>query len=141
MAPDTTEVRAGMQRELGQLARLVPSTRFAAVASEDGLLVATHVEAEPNSVDRRGAVLASLVALARTAAREYSLEETRWLVLGCREGTMLIRPFGKIRRRLLLIVLAEARHLGAALGAAKEISVKLDAKFGRPVEATAPAVA
>jgi len=141
MALDPRDARSGMQRELALLAGRVPSVRFTAIASEDGLLVATHMEAEPNAVDRRGAVLASLVALARTAAREYELEDTRWFVLCCRLGTLLIRPFGKKRRRLLLIVLGEAQHLGAAVGAAKEISVKLDAKFGHPDEAAATAAA
>jgi len=137
MALDPRDARAGMQQELAKVARRVPSTRFAAVASEDGLLVATHVEAEPNAVDRRGAVLASLLALARTAAREYRLEDARWLVLGCKEGTLLLRPFGKIRRRLLLLVLAEAQHLGAAVAAAKELSLQIDARFGKPHEPAA----
>lgn len=138
MALDPRDAGTGIQQELANLARRVPATRLAAVASEDGLLVATHVEAQPNAVDRRGAVLASLVALARTAAREYSLQDARWLVLGCREGTLFVRPFGKQRRRLLLLVLADAKHLGAALAAAKEVSVRLDARFGQPLEA-APA--
>jgi predicted regulator of Ras-like GTPase activity (Roadblock/LC7/MglB family) len=140
MALDPGDARVGIQEELARLARRVPATRFAAVASEDGLLVATHVEAEPNAVDRRGAVLASLVALARTAAREYSLQDARWLILGCREGTLFVRPFGKKRRRLLLLVLADSQQLGAALAAAKDVAIRLDARFGHPAEA-APAAA
>ena len=93
---------------------------------------------EPNPLDRKSAVLASLVALARTAAKEHSLEEARWLVLGCRLGVMVVRPFGRQKRRLLLLVMGDSEKLAPALGAAKEFSVRIDAKFGQPAE-TVPA--
>src|SRR5512134_748603 len=91
MALDPRDSRIGMQQELAALYRKVPCAKLAAVASEDGLLVATHEIAEPNPLDRKSAVLASLIALARTAAKEHRLDEARWLVLGCRLGVMLVR--------------------------------------------------
>jgi predicted regulator of Ras-like GTPase activity (Roadblock/LC7/MglB family) len=139
MALDPRDSRVGMQQELAALFRKVPSAKLAAVASEDGLLTATHEDAEPNPADRKSAVLASLIALARTAAKEHSLEEARWLVLGCRLGVLLVRPFGRQRRRLLLLVVGDSDKLGAALSAAKEFSVRIDAKFGRRPEAAQPA--
>jgi predicted regulator of Ras-like GTPase activity (Roadblock/LC7/MglB family) len=141
MAFDPTPIRNGMQRELARLFMKVPSAKVAAIASEDGLLAATHDQAEPTPVDRRGAVLASLIALARSASRELGLEDTRWLVLGCKLGVMLVRPFGRKRRRLLLLVLGDSEQLGTALNAAKEAAVRIDAKYGAPAEAAAPASA
>ena len=131
---DPRDSRIGMQQELAALCRKLPSARLAAVASEDGLLTATHDQAEPNPLDRKSAVLASLVALARTAAKEHNLEETRWLVLSCRLGVMLVRPFGRQKRRLLLLVLEDSEKLAPALSATKELSVRIDAKFGQKVE-------
>jgi len=134
---DPRDSRVGMQQELAALFRNLPAAKLAAIASEDGLLIATHDQAEPSPVDRKSAVLASLVALARTAAKEHNLEETRWLVLGCRLGMMLVRPFGRQKRRLLLLVLEDSGKLGPALSAAKEFSVRIDAKFGQKVEPAA----
>lgn len=134
MALDSLEVRQGMHQELAALVAKLPSAKVAAVASEDGLLCATHLDAEPNAVDRKGAVLASLVALARTAAKEHGLEETRWLVLSCRLGVMLVRPFGRQRRRLLLLVVDESAKLVTALAVAKEFAVRIDAKYGHKEE-------
>lgn len=139
MALDPRDSRIGMQQELAALFKKVPSAKLAAIASEDGLLSATHELAEPNPLDRKSAVLASLIALARTAAKEHNLEEARWLVLGCRLGVMLVRPFGRQRRRLLVLVLGDAEKLGVALSAAKEFSVRIDAKFGQQAEAAEPA--
>src|SRR2546423_10479498 len=92
MALDPRDSRIGMQQELAGLFRKVAGAKLAAITTEDGLLSATHEEADPTPVDRKSAVLASLVALARTAAKEHSLEEARWLVLGCRLGVMVVRP-------------------------------------------------
>jgi predicted regulator of Ras-like GTPase activity (Roadblock/LC7/MglB family) len=139
MALDPRDARIGMQQELAALCRKVPAAKLAAIASEDGLLTATHDAAEPNPVDRKSAVLASLLALARTAAKEHELDETRWLVLGCRLGVLLVRPFGRQRRRILLLVMGDTERLGPALNAAKEFSVRIDAKFGHPTEAVAEA--
>jgi predicted regulator of Ras-like GTPase activity (Roadblock/LC7/MglB family) len=137
MALDPGNARVGMQQELAALCKKVPNAKLAAVASEDGLLMATHEQAEPNPSDRKSAMLASLIALARTAAKEHSLEEARWLVLGCRLGVMVVRPFGRQRRRLLLLVVGDSETLGPALAAAKELALRIDARFGQP--ATEPA--
>lgn len=134
MALDSREMRAGIQHELAALVARLPSARLAAVASEDGLLTATHLDPEPSAVDRKSAVLASLIALARTAAKEHGLDEARWLVLSCRMGVLLVRPFGRQRRRLLLLVVGESEKLVTALGIAKEFAVRIDAKFGRKEE-------
>jgi len=140
MALDPRDSRIGMQQELAALCNKLPTAKLAAVASEDGLLVATHEHAEPNPLDRKSAMLASLIALARTAAKEHSLEEARWLVLGCRLGVMVVRPFGRQRRRLLLLVVGDSEKLGPALSAAKEFSVRIDAKLGQETaEASAAA--
>ncbi|HTT11423.1 MAG TPA: roadblock/LC7 domain-containing protein [Burkholderiaceae bacterium] len=133
MALDPRDSRVGMQQELAALCKKVPTAKLAAVASEDGLLTATHEQAEPNPSDRKSAMLASLIALARTAAREHGLEEARWLVLGCRLGVMVVRPFGRQRRRLLLLVVSDSEKLGPTLAAAKEFALRIDAKFGLPV--------
>jgi predicted regulator of Ras-like GTPase activity (Roadblock/LC7/MglB family) len=130
MALDPPAARQGMQQELKALVAKLPTAKLAAVVSEDGLLAATHLDAEPNAVDRRGAVLASLTALARTAANEHGLEEARWLVLSCRLGVMVVRPFGRKRRRLLLVVVGAAEKLANALGVAKEFALRIDAKYG-----------
>jgi len=130
MALDPRDSRIGMQQELAALCKRVATAKLAAVTSEDGLLVATNENAEPTPVDRKSAMLASLIALARTAAKEHALEDARWLVLGCRLGVMVVRPFGRQRRRLLLLVVGDSEKLGPALGAAKEFSLRIDAKFG-----------
>jgi predicted regulator of Ras-like GTPase activity (Roadblock/LC7/MglB family) len=134
MALDPRDSRVGMQQELAVLCGKVPTAKLAAVASEDGLLTATHEQSEPNPSDRKSAVLASLIALARTAAKEHSLEEARWLVLGCRLGMLIVRPFGRQRRRLLLLVVGDSEKLGPALNAVKEFAVRIDAKFGQPMQ-------
>lgn len=130
MAFDTPDAKFGVQQELDRLFKRVASATLAAVASEDGLLVATHEQAEPAPVDRKAAVLASLLALARSAATEHALGEARWLVLGCALGVLLVRPFGRKRRRLLLLVIADAKHLAPALAGAKEAALRIDARFG-----------
>jgi predicted regulator of Ras-like GTPase activity (Roadblock/LC7/MglB family) len=130
MALDAPEARRGIQQELAALVAGLPTAKLAAVVSEDGLLTATHADAEPNAVDRKGAVLASLTALARTAAKEHGLEEARWLVLSCRLGVMLVRPFGRQRRRLLLLVVSEGEKVAKALGVAKEFALRIDARYG-----------
>jgi predicted regulator of Ras-like GTPase activity (Roadblock/LC7/MglB family) len=144
MALDPRDSRVGMQQELAALCGKVSSAKLAALTSEDGLLVATHTESEPNPVNRKSAMLASLIALARTAAKEHELAEARWLVLGCRLGVMLVRPFGRKQRRLLLLVVGDSEKLGPALSAVKDFSLRIDAKFGQPsaeaeVEADEPA--
>ena len=139
MALDPRDSRVGMQQELAALFKKVPTAKLAAVASEDGLLTATHEEAEPNPSDRKSAMLASLIALARTAAKEHGLEEARWLVLGCRLGVMVVRPFGRQRRRLLLLVVSDSEKLAPTLAAAKEFAVRIDAKFGVPAAESAQA--
>ena len=130
MALDPRDSRIGMQEELAALCKKAPTAKLAAVTSEDGLLVATNEDAEPAPVDRKGAMLASLIALARTAAKEHNLEDARWLVLGCRQGVMVVRPFGRQRRRLLLLVVGDSEKLGPALTAVREFALKIDAKFG-----------
>jgi predicted regulator of Ras-like GTPase activity (Roadblock/LC7/MglB family) len=130
MAFDPRDAALGIQQELDRLFKRVASVKLAAVASEDGLLVATHERAQPEPVDRRAAVLASLLALARSAATEHALGEARWLVLGCALGVLLVRPFGRKRRRLLLLVIADAKHLAPALAGAKEAALRIDARFG-----------
>jgi predicted regulator of Ras-like GTPase activity (Roadblock/LC7/MglB family) len=135
MALDPPATRTGIQQELAALVAKLPSARLAAVATEDGLLTATHLDPAPNAVDRKSAVLSSLIALARTAAKEHALEEARWLVLSCRVGVLLVRPFGRQRRRLLLLVVGESEKLVTALGIAKEFAVRIDAKFGHKEEA------
>jgi len=141
MALDPRDSRVGMQQELAALCQAVASAKLAAIASEDGLLVATHEVAEPSPIDRKSAVLASLIALARTAAKEHELEEARWVVLGCRLGVMLVRPFGRQKRRLLLLVTGDSVKLGPALNAAKDFAVRIDAKYGQPETVQANAVA
>jgi predicted regulator of Ras-like GTPase activity (Roadblock/LC7/MglB family) len=130
MAFDPPDAKFGIQEELGRLFERVPSVKLAAVASEDGLLVATHEQAQPEPVDRKAAVLASLLALARSAATEYTLGEARWLVLGCALGVLLVRPFGRKRRRILLAVIGDAGHLAPALAGVKEAALRIDARFG-----------
>jgi predicted regulator of Ras-like GTPase activity (Roadblock/LC7/MglB family) len=132
MALDPRDSRVGVQQELAALCRKVPTAKLAAVASEDGLLMATHEQAEPHPSDRKTAVLASLIALARTAAKEHALDEARWLVLGCRLGVMVVRPFGRVRRRLLLLVVDDSEKLGPSLSAAREFALRIDAKYGQP---------
>jgi len=140
MALDPPDSRIGMQQELAALCDKLPTAKLAAVTTEDGLLVATHEHAEPSPLDRKSAMLASLVALARTAAKEHSLDEARWLVLGCRLGVMVVRPFGRQRRRLLLAVVGDSEKLGPTLNAVKEFALRIDAKFGQQVaEAAEPA--
>ncbi|MCS7100868.1 MAG: roadblock/LC7 domain-containing protein [Burkholderiaceae bacterium] len=130
MAFDPQPAGLGMQEELDRLLTRLPSVTLAAVASEDGLLLATHQQAAPAAADRRAAVLASLLALARSAAAEHALAGPRWLVLGCRTGTLLVRPFGRQRKRLLMVVIADAEHLPAALAGARETALRIDARFG-----------
>ncbi len=134
MALELPETRRGIHKELAALTAKLPTAKLAAVASEDGLLTATHLDAEPAAADRKTAVLSSLIALARTAAKEHQLDEARWVVLSCRLGIMVVRPFGRQRRRLLLLVVGESEKLATALAAVKEFAVRIDAKFGAKVE-------
>lgn len=53
MAFDPRDARLAMQQERDRLFKSVRSARPAAVASEDGLLAATHDWAEPAPADRR----------------------------------------------------------------------------------------
>lgn len=127
LAPEPRTLRVFFQQRLAQLATELDSVRYAALATEDGLLIATDADAEPNPLDRRGAVISSFVAVARTTAREMELADARCVLVECDAGLMVLRPFITVqgsgpKRRLLVVVLNDARELGRAVAAARRLA-------------------
>jgi predicted regulator of Ras-like GTPase activity (Roadblock/LC7/MglB family) len=129
MSPESRTTRLVFQQRLAELKSVLAGVRFAAIASEDGLLAATDSDAQPGPIDRRAAVIASLAAVARTAAHELDGGELRTLRIGCSGSALLLRPFGRPRRRLLLVQLdpnADAQRIAQAMNAlATELEERL----------------
>lgn len=138
MSPESRTTRVVFQQRLAELRARVPGIRFAAIASEDGLLAATDAEPLPSPIDRRAAVMASLAAVAGTAARELGAGALRTLRIGADQGAVLLRPFGRPRRRLLLVhaaAEADAPRVAQAMQAlAAELEERL-APAGDPARA------
>src|SRR5882672_5242992 len=129
MAPESRTVRSFFTKRLAQLHDELRSMRTAAVVTEDGLLAATDQVSEPNALDRRGAVTASFMAVARTTARELQLEDARSVIVDCVSGLLVVRSLitttvvegqaPATRRRLLYIVFSNPRDIGRAMAAAR----------------------
>lgn len=128
-SPESRTVRSFFAARLADLRAAVPSAKLAAIASEDGLLSATDRDAEPSPLDRRGAVLASLVAVARTGAREMNLGEAACILILCVEGALIVRPFGTTRRRLLMLLLADPRESSRAVAAVHRLARDIEARL------------
>ena len=140
MAPEPRTLRVFFQQRLAQLTTELGSVRYAALATEDGLLIATDDDAEPNPLDRRGAVLSSFVAVARTTARELELADARCVLVECDGGLMVLRPFTTVqgsgpRRRLLVVVLDDARELGRAVAAARRLADEVGVRLAPGADA------
>lgn len=129
MSPETRTTREFLQRRLAKLCLGLPGVRLAAVMSEDGLLAATHAEVQPAPIDRRAAVSASLMALARAAAREIAGSELRGLRISTDQGTLVLSPLGQPRRRLLLLVLDASADLAAATQAAAALAADFEERL------------
>jgi predicted regulator of Ras-like GTPase activity (Roadblock/LC7/MglB family) len=138
--PISTEprtLRSFFQQRLALLRTELASVRLAAIASEDGLLIATDDAAEPNPLDRRAAVGSSFLAVARTAARELQLADARCVFAECEAGLLVLRPFvtqqgSGPKRRLLLVVLDDPRELGRAVAAARVLAEEVAERLGTP---------
>lgn len=127
LSPEPRTLSVFFQQRLEQLTLELGSVRLAAIASEDGLLIATDASADVNPLDRRGAVVSSFVAVARTTARELDLADARCVLVECDAGLLLLRPFvtrqgSGPKRRLLFVVLDDARELGRAVAAARRLA-------------------
>lgn len=121
-SPESRTVRTVFRTRLAELKSEIASMKLAAIATEDGLLSATDTDIEPSPLDRRGAVLSSLTAVARTAAKELQCGEAVCALVQCIEGMLLVRPFGTTRKRLLLVVFADQREASRALAAADRLA-------------------
>jgi len=128
-SPESRTVRSFFATRLAELRAAVTSAKLAAIASEDGLLSATDSDANPSPLDRRGAVLASLVAVARTSAREVNAGEAACVLILCTEGALIVRPFGTTRRRLLMLLLADPRESGRAVAAVHRLAVDIETRL------------
>lgn len=127
LSPEPRTLRVFLQQRLEQLTLELGSVSLAAIATEDGLLIATDESADPNPLDRRGAVISSFVAVARTTARELDLTDARCVLVECDSGLLVLRPFitqqgSGPKRRLLFVVLDDARELGRAVAAARRLA-------------------
>lgn len=125
-SPESRTVRTVFRTCLAELKTTVTSMKLAALATEDGLLSATDTDIEPSPLDRRGAVLSSLTAVARTAAKELQAGEAVCALIQCTEGMLLVRPFGTTRKRLLLVVFGDQREASRALAAADQLAHDLE---------------
>src|SRR5882672_172838 len=153
MAPESRTVRSFFTQRLAQLHGELRSMRMAAVVTEDGLLAATDQTSEPNALDRRGAVTASFIAVARTTARELQLDDARSVIVDCLGGLLVVRSLittmniegqaPTTRRRLLFIVFSNPREIGRAMGAARRFADDVQARLGTvaPKQEVAPAAA
>lgn len=129
MSPESRTSREYFQRRLAELQAALPGIALAAVLSEDGLLAATHDNAQPSPIDRRAAVGASLAAVARAAAREVECGELRSLRIAAGDGALLLRPFGRPRRRLLLLVLDAHADAQRAAQAAHQVALEIEERL------------
>ncbi|MEW5882294.1 MAG: hypothetical protein AB1761_17875 [Pseudomonadota bacterium] len=128
-SPEPRTVRSFFAARLAELRAAIPSAKLAAIATEDGLLSATDGDAEPSPLDRRGAVLASLVAVARTGGHEMSLGDAACILILCTDGALIVRPFGTTRRRLLMLLLADPRESSRAVAAAHRLALDIEARL------------
>jgi predicted regulator of Ras-like GTPase activity (Roadblock/LC7/MglB family) len=129
MSPEARTTRIVFQQRLAELRAQVPGVQFAAIASEDGLLAATDAQALPSPIDRRAAVMASLAAVADTASRELGAGPLRALRIGTEAGVVLLRPFGRPRRRLLLVQLGPDADAQRAAGAMHTLALELERRL------------
>jgi predicted regulator of Ras-like GTPase activity (Roadblock/LC7/MglB family) len=129
-SPESRTVRCYFAARLAELRAAIPSVKLAMIAAEDGLLSATDADADPSPLDRRGAVLASLVAVARTSARELQLADPVCVAVQSPDGVLIVRPFGAPRRRLLLLHVADRSDASRALAAANRLVSDIEARLG-----------
>lgn len=121
-APETRTLRSFFHKRLTALANELECASFAALTTEDGLLIATHERNNPEPMDRRGAVMSSLNAVARAAAIELDLGEVQFTQIDCAAGRLLVQPFvtqqdSGPKRRLLFVVLDSDVATDTALAA------------------------
>ncbi len=128
-SPESRTVRSFFAKRLAELRATVASAKLAAIASEDGLLSATDSDADPSPLDRRGAVLASLAAVARTSARELNVGDAACMLILCTEGALVVRPFGTTRRRLLMLLLADPRESSRAVAAVHRLALEIETRL------------
>lgn len=121
-APETRTLRSFFHKRLAALTNELESASLAALTTEDGLLIATHERNNPEPMDRRGAVMSSLNAVARAAAIELDIAEVRFTQIDCAAGRLLALPFvtqqdSGPKRRLLFVVLEPRVAIDDALTA------------------------
>jgi predicted regulator of Ras-like GTPase activity (Roadblock/LC7/MglB family) len=104
MSPEPRTLRAYFHSRLSELKSQLPGVELMLIATEDGLLAATDSTADPEPTDRRAAVVASLAAVAFTAAKEFGRDGMRSMRVACNDGAVLVRSFGQPRRRLIVSV-------------------------------------
>ena len=121
-APEPRTLRSFFQKRLAALVQALQGAHFAALATEDGLLIATHESLEPNPTDRRGAVMASLSAVARAAGTELNVDDVQLIQVDGNAGRLLVLPFvtqqdSGPKRRLLFVALDPTGETDIALEA------------------------
>lgn len=111
LATEPRTLRSFFRAQLAALVQNTSGAQFAALASEDGMLLATAQSAEAQDTDRASALVCSLSALARTTAAECTLGELACIRIEGQQQHLYIEPFDTQqdsgpKRRLLYIVLA-----------------------------------
>ncbi|HRK57313.1 MAG TPA: roadblock/LC7 domain-containing protein [Burkholderiaceae bacterium] len=111
LAAEPRTLRSFFRAQLAALVQNIAGAQFAALASEDGMLLATAQSAEAQDTDRTSALVCSLSALARTTAAECTLGELTGIRIEGQQQHLFIEPFDTQqdsgpKRRLLYIILA-----------------------------------
>ncbi len=130
-APEPRTLRSFFHKRLAALSKELGTVKLAALATQDGLLIATHESLQPNPTDRCGAIMASLSAVARATAPELDLGTALCTQIDCSAGRLLVLPFetqqdSGPRHRLLFVALdltddPQAANTQAALKAMYEL--------------------
>ena len=125
LAPEPRTLRSFFRAQLAALVEGIAGIEYAALASEDGMLLATAQSPDADDTDRGAALVCSMCAVARTATREFALGEIKRVALQGSDKQLLIEPFitqqdSGPRRRLLFIVFTHAantQHIQCAMQA------------------------
>lgn len=123
-----------LSHALRQLTASVDSSQFAALCTADGRLIAASDSAQCDPMDRRGAIAASLIAVAQASARESGCGSVRSIVIECQPGLMVYRDVDGCDASLLL-QLRDGGQLGRALYETRALSQRIQRDVRRLVAA------
>lgn len=115
MLDSSSAVAARLHAALRELVTPFGPPAYAAVVSDDGRTLASHQSVEVQSVDRRGAIAASLLAVARAAADDVRQGAVRALTIETERGAIVLRPLMLQRPAVLVMLVPDAGALARAL--------------------------